>query len=280
MKKIIFILSAFLLISITGCSEEDSFDLPEIPEEPIPEPEPAPEPRVAKVIAHRGYWNIEGSAENSMDALKRAIAIEVYGSEFDIQVTKDNTPVINHDDAISGKDIQTSLYDALKDIKLSNGEKIPLFEEFLKEALKQTKTKLIIEIKDHKTLQRNKEVVAIVYNMVKEHKAENLVEYISTSMDIGKELLETDKNVRFSYVSFASNAPSPKELKGLGFYALDYNTTLLKNNPKWFVEAQEVGLKVNVWTANWQSMMEEMIDAGADYITTDYPVLLQEILKK
>jgi glycerophosphoryl diester phosphodiesterase len=32
-----------------------------------------------KVIAHRGFWNTEGSAQNSIAALTKANEIKVYG---------------------------------------------------------------------------------------------------------------------------------------------------------------------------------------------------------
>lgn len=41
-----------------------------------------------KVIAHRGYWDCEGSAQNSIASLKKAAEAGVYGSEFDVQMTK------------------------------------------------------------------------------------------------------------------------------------------------------------------------------------------------
>ena len=55
-----------------------------------------------KVIAHRGFWKTEGSAQNSITALKKAAEINVYGSEFDVLITSDGIPVVNHDDTIEG----------------------------------------------------------------------------------------------------------------------------------------------------------------------------------
>ena len=43
-----------------------------------------------KVIAHRGYWKTEGSAQNSIRSLERASEIGAYGSEFDVHLTADN----------------------------------------------------------------------------------------------------------------------------------------------------------------------------------------------
>ena len=49
-----------------------------------------------KVIAHRGYWKTEGSAQNSIRSLELANQIKVYGSEFDVHLTADDVPVIHH----------------------------------------------------------------------------------------------------------------------------------------------------------------------------------------
>ena len=48
-----------------------------------------------KIIAHRG--NCEGLPENNETAFKQSIAYSVDGIETDVQLTKDNIPVIFHD---------------------------------------------------------------------------------------------------------------------------------------------------------------------------------------
>ena len=55
-----------------------------------------------KVIAHRGFWNTEGSAQNSLTSLRKAAEARLYGSEFDVQMTADSIIVVNHDNAIRG----------------------------------------------------------------------------------------------------------------------------------------------------------------------------------
>ena len=118
--------------------------------------------RKTKVIAHRGYWKTEGSAQNSIRSLERANEIKVYGSEFDVHLTADNVPVVYHDRKIEGKDIQTAPYAELKDLKLSNGETLPTLEQYLDRAKKLKKTKLIFELKSHATPQRDREAAKVV----------------------------------------------------------------------------------------------------------------------
>ena len=62
-----------------------------------------------QVIAHRGYWKAEGSAQNSLASLRKAAEAKVYGSEFDVQMTADGIVVVNHDNKIVDYDILEAL---------------------------------------------------------------------------------------------------------------------------------------------------------------------------
>ena len=55
-----------------------------------------------QLIAHRGFWKTENSAQNSISSLKNAQQLGVYGSEFDVRMTKDSVLMINHDEDING----------------------------------------------------------------------------------------------------------------------------------------------------------------------------------
>ena len=61
-----------------------------------------------QVICHRGYWDIEGSAQNSLRALVKADSIGAWGSEFDVWMTADGTLVVNHDESYGGVVIETA----------------------------------------------------------------------------------------------------------------------------------------------------------------------------
>lgn len=114
-----------------------------------------------KVIAHRGYWKTEGSAQNSIRSLERASEIGAYGSEFDVHLTADNVLVVYHDNDIQGKHIQSCTYDELKDLQLSNGEKLPTLEQYLKRAKKLKNIRLIFELKSHDTPERNRDAARL-----------------------------------------------------------------------------------------------------------------------
>ena len=61
---------------------------------------------------------------------------------------------------------------------------------------------------------------------------------------------------------------------------IDYSYGTLRSNPAWIQQAHDLGMKVNVWTVNSTTDMLDFIAQGVDYITTDYPVTLKEMLEK
>ena len=78
-----------------------------------------------KIVAHRGYWDIEGSAQNSIRALIKADSIQCDACEFDVWLTADKKLVVNHDDHINGYVIETTSSDTILNQKLKNGEYLP-----------------------------------------------------------------------------------------------------------------------------------------------------------
>jgi glycerophosphoryl diester phosphodiesterase len=221
----------------------------------------------ALVIAHRGYWQSRGSAQNSIVSLEHADEINAYGAEFDVHLTEDGVLVVHHDGAIEGIEIQKAPYAAIKDLALPNGEKIPTLREYL-EAARRTHVQLIFELKPHATPERNREAARISVELVKEKKLQQRTEFITFNLDAGKELIRLAPDAEVYYLN---GELSPKELKELGFAGLDYHFDMMKKNPQWFKEAKALGLGINVWTVNDIALMREMLDAGADFITTDIP---------
>lgn len=96
-----------------------------------------------RVVAHRGYWKTEGSAQNSITALIKADQVRAWGSELDILQTADGVLVVNHD-ATVGPDkilIEAANYADIKDIKLPNGETLPTLKDYMKALVSTKKSK-------------------------------------------------------------------------------------------------------------------------------------------
>ncbi len=233
-----------------------------------------------QIIAHRGFWKTNGSAQNSISALKNANSIAVYGSEVDVWLSSDGIPMVNHDDSIyfQGNKISVQHTDAktLKSIRLKNGENMPTLKEYLL-AFKKTKNiKLIIELKKHQTKMQEDELAEKVLRMVRKMKLQDRVEYISFGLNFTTKLIHLDPKAKVYYLN---GDLSPKVMKEIGAAGIDYHYSLIQKHPEWVKQANDLGLKVNVWTVNKPEIIREMIDYKVDFITTDEPILVLELLK-
>lgn len=231
-----------------------------------------------KVIAHRGAFKKAGYPENSLASLNRAVELGCEGSEFDVWMTADSVLVVNHDADFMGIHIEESTYKELLQKKHPNGESIPTAEEYIKEGIKQRSTKLIFEIKPSKKskehgLKLAEKTVALVHRL----NAKEWVDYISFDYDICKKVMALDPEANVAYLN---GDLSPAELKKDGFYGLDYSLKVMKKHPEWIREAKELELTVNVWTVNGEDDMEWLLKEGADFITTNEPELLLELVKE
>ena len=101
------------------------------------------------IIAHRGCWSGESTLPNSIAAFKKALAENIYGTEFDVYETADKTLVVNHEAKYDGLNIRATAYSTLTATKLTNGEQIPTLEEFINAHIEAgTKVKMIVDLKD------------------------------------------------------------------------------------------------------------------------------------
>ena len=230
------------------------------------------------VIAHRGAWKQEDLPQNSIASLNRAIELNAFGTEFDVHMTKDNIMVVNHDHDFYGIMIEESTYDELLQKKHPNGETIPTLKEYLENGMvKHSKTKLIVELKPSRiSEERTLEFTTAAVQLVKELKAQKWVEYISFSYAAIQKVIEIDPKAKVHYLG---GNVEPEKAKNDGITGLDYNAGVFKNKPEWIKEAHRLGLVVNVWTVNSEADMKYFIDEKVDYITTDEPKKLLNLIK-
>jgi glycerophosphoryl diester phosphodiesterase len=275
MEKIIFkILFSCLLLSLWEVS-----DARNPAEKGMPAcPDSAQAQVQTQIIAHRGYWDKFGSAQNSLSSLENAIHAGVYGSELDVWITKDSVLVLNHDDSYQGTPIQAATFEELSKLRLPNGEPLPTLQQCIDIVKKQKKTRLIVEIKPHNTAADDVRVAGETVKLVNQNGIGEQVDYISFSRQVCRELIRLNPRHRVAYLN--GDLP-PEKLKAEGFRGLDYASDVLENkHPEWISEAHERGLTVNVWTVNTPEQMQYFISQGVDYITTDNPQLLKGLLTR
>lgn len=230
-----------------------------------------------KVIAHRGYWKTSGSAQNSIASLIKADSIGCYASEFDVWLAADDQLVVNHDFIFKAKRMEHSPSTLLTSLTLSNNETMPTLVKYLSTA-RGLDIKLVLELKKHKSPRRETQAVEKIVALVEEMGMTNRVEYISFSLHAVQEFIRLAP--AGTPVFYVKGTLSPKELKEMGCTGPDYALSVYRNHPQWIKACKELGLRTNVWTVNKVEDMQWAIDNGIDCITTNDPVLLQNVLQR
>ena len=236
--------------------------------------EAAPGPQI---VAHRGYWKTEGSAQNSIAALLKAGEIGVYGSEFDVNLTADDELVVNHDFSYKGLVIRESSLAELRNdtLRLSNGELIPTLDEYLEASLQYPKLKLIFELKSKGDPEYEATAITKSIEAFKRYGVQKRVEFISFSLSACKEFARRMPRNRVEYLG---GEIAPAELKKMGIDGIDYHYSVFLSRPEWIVEAHNQGMIVNVWTVDTDEGIERLLLFGVDQITTNEPERAREII--
>ncbi|MCI7748308.1 MAG: glycerophosphodiester phosphodiesterase [Paraprevotella sp.] len=249
--KRIFILMAALLVGLTAVAQP-------------------------KIVAHRGYWRTDGSAQNSITSLQKAAAVGCYGSEFDVWLTADGVPVVFHDATIDGIRIEDTTFATLMNHRLQNGEFIPTLQQYLTEGSKIEGCQLILEIKPHRNEVRDKRIADMCVELVRTLGLEKKTEYISFSKVVCQRLHEITPD---SKVAYLNGELSPAQIKEMGLTGIDYNEKVFVKHPEWLQEAKQLGLEVNVWTVDGEENLRHHANLqGVDLITTNDPEILKGIL--
>lgn len=226
-----------------------------------------------QIIAHRGYFQTNPpTTENSIKALQNAQKLKIYGSEFDVRMSKDGVLVINHDEHHGKMEISETDFKELEKLKLSNGEKYPTLKDYLKSGKKDKSLKLIVEIKPAKTEALENEMVEKTIKMIKEMKLESQCEYISFSLNICKQIKKQAPDFKVQYLR---GELSPQQIKEEGLDGLDYHYSVFQKNPTWISEANALGLITNSWTVNEVEIYNELKKQGVKFVTTNIPEQLK-----
>jgi len=232
-----------------------------------------------EVTAHRG--SSSSAPENTLSAIRQAIADQADYAEIDVQETLDGVIVVLHDSdlmRVTGKklNIWETTFADVRGLDAGSwfspgfaDERIPTLEEAIEVA--QDKIKLNIEMKFYKhSLRLTERVVSII------RREDFTDQCIITSMNY-QELLkvkELDNRIKTGFIFF----------KAIG-RVFDFNVDLFSTSRKKATEsfiskARNRKKEVHVWTVNTPEAMEDLIYLGVDNIITDYPAKLVSILKR
>ena len=227
-----------------------------------------------KIIAHRGGGN-EGP-ENTVAGIEIASAAGAYGSEIDIQRTKDGEYVLLHDgnfERVAG-DKRKPEEMTLKEIrKLSiDVEPVPTFEEAL--AASKGKIVLFTELKGNTA---DKKMADDAVKTIKENNMETECVLISLDYELIKYIDKKYPDIQTGFLLFASFGATDR----LNCDYLGVEEESVTENA--ISAAHDQNKQMLVWTANEKEKQKHFLCSSADGMITDnvvQAVELQQELKE
>ena len=202
-----------------------------------------------KIIAHRGYWKAEGAAQNSINSIKAALDEKFDGIEVDIRMSKDGLLYLNHDDSIEGYVIHETHSSVLDQLKLSSGENITHFEDFIELVKERTDFTLFLEIKTEKSWEYRRLILRKLIDLLR---SKDLIKNsvllcfdvrilrrsLFIEPKLSRMLLREHLNIKFYKIIL-------NRVNAIGLYY-----PLLLEHPELLEKCQKLGLKINAWTVN------------------------------
>lgn len=252
--------SILITVSIASCSSVEIEIAPEAHYQP------------PKIIAHCGYWDVEGSAENSIASLRNAGEIGVFASEFDIQLTSDDVLVICHDPIINGINIHDSSLAEIRksDNRLRNGELIPTLDDYFQEALRYPDLNLVLELKSYGEKEYEIRAINACENKIKEYQLSERIIFISFSLTACQSLKRIFKK---NTVLYLNSDKTPKELFELGLDGLNCHYSYYNSHPNWIYDTIKLGMHSGAWTVDQEEDIAMLIEKGVEFITTNSPMM-------
>lgn len=238
------------------------------------------------IIAHRaGGRNSDNIpfAENSIELVKRASEMGANGVEIDIKLTKDNIPIVYHDDDINIRltqkgpvvgDITDFNYEFLnRYVRLVDGQTIPTLEDMLNTIIDSTDIKFVWLDNKGGSERFFSYTLPIMYKALLRARGKNndiiILNGIPTE-EIATEFLKVPNSrerPNLCEISFEK----AKELNSV-VYAPRWTLGTLDAE---VAEAHSRNMKVISWTVDLNTVMRKFISVGNfDGILTDYPSIL------
>ena len=232
------------------------------------------------VAAHRGFRELSGAADNSMQAFRDAVALRVDALELDIHRTRDGVLVVHHDPEYAGIVIADTDFAHLP--RLHDGQPIARLDE-VADLARQSGVRVAAELKESGYEQQ------VVRELSARMPASQL-ELISFNRGSIEAIEQRDPSLRTGLLEpglpawLRNSAAYPAALwvmDKLDWHPAANNAAKLGADyvsvehrmatPEFIAAAHDRGLQVHAWTVNDASRMRELMRDGVDAIVTDRP---------
>lgn len=227
-------------------------------------------PVQVKMIAHRGLSLL--APENTLPAYELAGKYGYYGAECDVHETKDGEFILLHDELLnrtttgSGKPERYSLAE-LKQLVVNEGSqiqkyphlKIPTLQEFLN-VCKRWGMLPVIEIKEMEP-----DSVQRLLRTIKNFGELNQVMIISFSKEIVTEVRKISDEIQIQWLADLTH----DNIDYCATYRMGIDSYKKKVSKEMVEYAHSKGVVVNTWTVDSGEQMENLIEMGVDFISTN-----------
>ena len=233
-----------------------------------------------QITAHRGASLV--APENTLSAVRQAIAYGATHVEFDVQRTADGMIVVNHDAdlmrvAKSPLVITQSTFSQLRSVDVGRsfnpefaGEVIPTLEEVIEVA--KGKIKLVVELKSYNA--DPSELVTDVVRILRERKTGDDALIMSLKY---KEVQEVKKIAPEIKTGFAASAT----IGDISKLDADFLAVSKSMATDVFISSAHAHDKdVFVWTIDDPAEMSKMIDRGVDNLITNDPAAASRVMQE
>lgn len=229
-------------------------------------------------IAHRGYSG--RFDENTMIAFEKAIEYKADGIETDVQLSKDNIPVLIHDETLDrttdGKGyVKDYTLAELKEFRTKSGKKIPTLKEFFELVADSNLKVLNLELKN--SILPYEGLEEKVLKMIYEYDIQEKIIISSFNHLSLVKVRELDKAIKLGALTSATLVNVSKYLKDISVEC--YHPcfpSILKD--KYMKEIKKSGIEVNPYTVNEEEHMKMVIEVKADSIITNEVERLNNLL--
>ena len=237
----------------------------------IPQPQPSIEAlRKAQVIAHRGDCTGEHIRENTIEAFSACLGKGIWGIEFDVRWTKDDVPVVHHDESaqrIFSKDLLISQL-SFNDLKKELPE-IPSLEEVIVQFAPELH--LMIELKTN--LSYNQAV--ILEKLLAQLKPIDDFHLMSLKSDRFKALTQFSKNCFVAIATTNTNEMFQQVLANdLG--ALTGHYLLLTEKMK--TTCRKKGIKAGTGFIDNKNLVYRETNRGIDWLFSNNAIEIAKLL--
>ena len=224
------------------------------------------------IIGHRGAPSL--IHENTLESFQAALAHNVDGLEFDVQLTADNKLIIYHDFELLYNNqtllINQVTYDDLQ--KLSLPYTIPTFEEVIQIC---PHDKLInIEIKSN--VINNTFIVSTILQILQKYNLFQNILISSFNPFVLMTLKTYNPNIKIGQL-WSKNSPQPWFITYLSYYKLlpySFHASITHINTNIANWAHNKEMKLFLYTVNTPTQLEKANRLNADGIFSDYPNIL------